>query len=59
MEFQDEVPDELKDKVMTTITLAHLIGDFSELFTSNMGKTASKVVDIESDIKNKTAKSEN
>lgn len=47
MESQLEVPIGLKDKVMTSITLAHLVGDLSELFTSRMGLTASKMIDFE------------
>lgn len=49
LESQEEVPVELKDKVMTTITLAHLAGDFGELFTAKMAGTASKMMDVAND----------
>lgn len=55
VESQEEVPSGLKDKVMTSITLAHLMGDFSELFTTKMGRTASKLIDVEKEKKKKNS----
>lgn len=41
----DELPPELKKEVMATISFAHLATDISKLFTIDMGKTASKMMD--------------
>ncbi len=48
----DELPPELKKEVMTTINYAHLLKDVGKLFTVDMAKTASKMVDPNSDAKN-------
>ncbi len=40
----EEVPSQLKEKVMTSIHLAHLIGNVGELFTTKMGGTATKML---------------
>lgn len=45
----DELPPELKKEVMATINFTHLATDVARLFTVDMGKTASKMIEITSE----------
>ena len=37
---EQEVPSDIKDKLMNDITLLHLLTDITDLFSGKMGKTA-------------------
>lgn len=45
----EELPPELKKEVMATIHAAHLVADVGKLFSIDMAKTASKMIDPLSD----------
>jgi hypothetical protein len=40
LETNQEVPERVKDKVMNSIELTHMLTGFVELFTAHMGGTA-------------------
>lgn len=40
LETQEELPDQLKDKVLGSIGFGQLVRDFTELFTAKAGETA-------------------
>jgi len=44
----DELPPDLKRQVMGSIKFAHLATDIGELFTIDMAKAASKMIDPDS-----------
>ena len=44
----DELPPDLKRQVMGSIKFAHLASDVGKLFTLDMAKTASKLIDPDS-----------
>ena len=45
----DELPPELKKEVMATINYAHLATDLGKLFSIDMAKVASKLIDPKED----------
>ena len=51
LENLEELPPELKVKVMGSINLMKLISGIGELFTIKMGETAIKMTHLEGDMK--------
>lgn len=41
----NELPPELKEEVMATISIAHLVSDIGKLFTLDMGNTLGGMID--------------
>lgn len=59
IESTEQVPEELKEKVMASINLVNLVGEFGDLFTAKLGGTATKMVDIKEKKLNSSGKGNN